>query len=133
MIFWSLASNEASVTAFCVLLGVVVGAMFGLPASGVAYLIPREHKDYLGTWTGMMWSSCAPFALVGPLIGGALRQRYGQNAVGFWAGLNLLVASVMHFLAVRAVGDVDRKASSTKSVSLEEVPGNNTTALPLEV
>ena len=73
VISWPLATNEASVTAFCVLLGILIGAVFGLPLSGVAYLIPKEHQDYLGSWSGMIWSSCAPFALVGPLIGGALR------------------------------------------------------------
>lgn len=132
IIFWPLASNENSVTAFCVLLGIFVGAMFGLPASSVAYLIPREHKDYLGTWTGMMWSSCAPFSLVGPLIGGALKQRYGQNAVGFWAGSNFLVASLMHFLAYRAAGVADREGSSVEGISLEEVPADIAVTLPVE-
>lgn len=116
-------------TAFCVLLGILVGAIFGLPASSVAYLVPKEHKDHLGTWTGMMWSSCAPFSLAGPLVGGALRQRYGQNAIGFWAGLNFLVASVMHFLALRTASTVERKGSTKDIIPLEELPGNNTTVL----
>ena len=133
MVSWPLTSNEASVTAFCVLLGIVIGAIFGLPASGIAYLIPMEHKDHLGTWTGMMWSSCAPFSLAGPLIVGALRQKYGLNAVGIWAGLNFLVASIMHFLALRAAGTVDRKSSTAESAALEELPGNHTIALPVEV
>ena len=107
-------------TAFCVLLGILVGAMFGLPASGVAYLIPKEHKKSLGLWTGMMWSSCAPFSLLGPLIGGALRQRYGLDAIGFWAGLNLLVASILQILAHWASNNVKREDPNSESPSPSE-------------
>ncbi|MCJ1469127.1 hypothetical protein MMC07_007760 [Pseudocyphellaria aurata] len=130
MVSWPLASNETFVTAFCVLLGILVGSMFGLPASSVAYLIPAADKNHIGTWTGMMWSSCAPFSLAGPLVGGALRQRYGQNAIGFWAGLNFLVASVMHFLALRTASVPERKGPTKYETSLEELPGINTTVSP---
>lgn len=112
MLFWPLNLNEASVTAFCVLVGTLTGAVFGLPASAVAYIIPREHIPSLGVWTGMMWSSSAPFSLLGPLIGGALRQRYGLNAIGFWAGLNLLAASIFQMSAHRAKNTVKGKDSN---------------------
>ncbi len=100
LLFWPLASNDAAVIGFCVVLGILAGAMFGLPASGIAYLIPSEHQGSRGVWTGMMWSSCAPFALVGPLIGGFLREKRGQTSVGYWAGANFVAASVLLILSV---------------------------------
>lgn len=133
MLFWLLDLNEASVTAFCVLLGILAGAMFGLPASGVAHIIPRKHENSLGLWTGMMWSSCAPFSLLGPLIGGLLRQRYGLNAIGFWAGLNLLVASILQMLAHRANNSDKRKDSNIESPSRNELLVVNLSAAAPEV
>ena len=66
--------------------------MFGLPASGVASIIPEEYGDSLGMWTGMMWSICSVFALTGPPIAGEVAKRGGINAIGYWCGCNLLVA-----------------------------------------
>ena len=81
--------------AFCVLFGVSLGAIIGLPASAIAYIIPPEHIDSLGAWTGTMCSFCSIFALAGPPIAGQLVKRCGINAVGYWARVNLLLASVL--------------------------------------
>lgn len=131
MVFWPLSSNEASVTAFCVLLGILIGAMFGLPVSAIASIIPREHRNSLGAWTGMMWTSCAPFSMIGSLIGGALRQQYGLNVIGFWTGLNFIASSVLLFFALRGTftktEDID-----TEIVPLEHFATPRTPGIPAE-
>ena len=48
----------------------------------------------------MMWSFCSIFALAGPSITGQLVKRGGINAVGHWAGVSLLVASVLVGMAL---------------------------------
>ncbi len=102
MILWPLAANEAAATSFCAVLGLLAGAIFGLPASCANYLIPKEHQDSRGLWTGLMWSSCAPWSLLGPLIVGALTPRYGLICVGFWSGANFFVASFLLLLSFAA-------------------------------
>ena len=77
--------------AFCVLFGVSLGAIIGLLASAIAYIILLEHIDLLGAWTGTMWSICSIFALVGQLITGQVIKRGGMNVVGYWAGMSFLL------------------------------------------
>lgn len=69
--------------------------MFGLPASGVAFILPEELGDSLGAWTGIMWALSSVFALVGPPIVGQLVRHYTIEAVAYWTGLNLVVAGIL--------------------------------------
>lgn len=75
--------------------------MLGLPASGVAYLTPKEFWSSLGRWTGIMWASCSFLALAGPPLAGLLVRKFGISAVGYWTGANLLVAGALMSIAVR--------------------------------
>ncbi len=87
--------------------GVLAGSMLGLPASGVAQIIPADSQDSLGVWTGILWSSCCVFALAGPPIAGALREQFSIEAVGYWAGANLLVAGLLSTAAMLASSVAD--------------------------
>ena len=98
-VFWQLAGHIVTSIFFCVLLGMVAGVFVGLPASVIAYIIPKENKQSLGAWTGLMWSSCAVTCLTGPPIAGTLVRRNGISAVGYWAGSCLLLATVLVSLA----------------------------------
>lgn len=101
-LFWPLADQKEDALGFCVFFGILAGSLLGLPASGVAYIIPTNRQDSLGVWTGMMWTSCCFFALAGPPIAGVLRKRYTIEAVGYWAGANLSVAGALSLLALLA-------------------------------
>ena len=98
-VFWQLAGDILTSIFFCVLLGMVAGVFVGLPASVIAYIVPKKNKQSLGAWTGMMWSSCAVTCLTGPPIAGTLVRRHGISAVGCWAGSCLLLATVLVGLA----------------------------------
>ncbi len=89
---WPLAQRESHALAFCVLFGILGGSILGLPASGVAFILPDNMHDSLGAWTGIAWAMSSIFALIGPPIVGELVRRYSINAVGYWTGGNLLVA-----------------------------------------
>lgn len=71
------------------------GALFSLPASGVAFILPEELGDSLGAWTGIMWALSSVFALVGPPIVGQLVKQYTIEAVAYWTGSNLLLAGML--------------------------------------
>ena len=89
---WPLAQRESHALIFCVLFGILGGSLFGLPASGVAFILPTELADSLGAWTGMMWAMSSLFAVVGPPIVGQLVKLYSAESVAYWTGTNLLVA-----------------------------------------
>ena len=74
--------------------------MFGLPASGVAFILPKHLGDSLGAWTGIMWALSSLFALIGPPIVGQIVQRYSIESVGYWTGVNLLVAGMLISIAI---------------------------------
>ena len=92
---WPLAQQKSHAIVFCVLFGVLGGSLFGLPASGVAFILPKQLGDSLGAWTGIMWALSAPFALIGPPILGQLVKCCSINSVGNWTGVNLMVASIL--------------------------------------
>ncbi|MCJ1295852.1 hypothetical protein MMC34_007416 [Xylographa carneopallida] len=100
LLMWPLAGTTAAAVAFSVLYGVFGGGVLGLVASVVAELVPGRSKDCVGQWTGMLFVACAVPALVGPLVGGALYARYGQNAVGWFTGGALLAAAAWMGLGV---------------------------------
>ena len=91
-LLWPLAQQNSHALAFCVLFGILGGSLFSLPASGVAYILPKDLGDSLGAWTGIMWALGSVFALAGPPIVGQLVKRSSIDAVGYWTGANLLVA-----------------------------------------
>ena len=92
---WPLAHTESHALAFCVLFGILGGSLFGLPASGVAFILPTELADSIGAWTGMMWAMSSVFALGGPPIVGQLVKLYTIESVAYWTGVNLVVAGVL--------------------------------------
>ena len=109
LLLWPLAQGESHAIAFCVLFGILGGSLFGLPASGVAYILPRQLDDSLGAWTGIMWALSSGFALIGPPIVGRLVERYSIESVGYWAGASLLVAGTLVSAAVWMKSLVDTR------------------------
>ena len=99
-LLWPLAQEESHAIAFCILFGILGGSLFGLPASTVAYILPKQLSDSLGAWTGIMWALSSAFALIGPSIVGQLVKRYSIESVGYWTGVNLLVAGTLVSMAV---------------------------------
>lgn len=100
LLLWPLAQQESHAVAFCVLFGIFGGSLFGLPASGVAFILPKQLADSLGAWTGTMWALSSGFALIGPAIVGQLVNRYSIESVGYWTGVNLFVAGTLISVAV---------------------------------
>lgn len=100
LLFWPLAAKQPDAIAFSVVFGMLIGAMIGLPASGVAYIMPEKSKGKLGIWTGMMWTSCAPFALAGPPLVGLAKKKDGIWVIGYWTGSVLIVAAALLLVAL---------------------------------
>ncbi|MCJ1322735.1 hypothetical protein MMC15_008085 [Xylographa vitiligo] len=119
VVMWPLAGNTTTAVAFSVLYGVFGGGVLGLVASVVADLIPGERKDCVGQWTGMLFLACAAPALVGPLTGGALYARYGENAVGWFTGGALLAAAACMGLGVWLVKQEKRRVMREKEIGAE--------------
>ena len=97
---WPLAHDESHALVFCILFGILGGSLFGLPASGVAFILPTELADSIGAWTGMMWAMSSVFALVGPPIVGQLVKLYPIESVAYWTGVNLILAGVLIAVAI---------------------------------
>ena len=104
----------------------------GLPASVIAYIIPKENKQSLGAWTGMMWSSCAVTCLTGPPITGALVRQRGIAAVGYWAGSCLLLATALIGLAAWEKRKYDKSKELTEKCreGSDDVPFAELQAVP---
>lgn len=103
---------------FCILFGVFGGVIVGMPAAGMAYLIPHERRRSLGHWTGQMWCQASVFALGGSLITGALvknKSKADYDSVGYWSGACLLVAAILQFSALQC----KRKHMSEEKMSNE--------------
>ncbi|MCJ1383905.1 hypothetical protein MMC17_007019 [Xylographa soralifera] len=116
LLMWPLAGNTPTAVAFAVLYGVFGGGVLGLVASVVAELVPGERKDCVGQWTGMLFVACAVPALVGPLTGGALYARYGENAVGWFTGGALMAAAACMGLGVWLKRKENRRVMREKEV-----------------
>ncbi len=108
-LLWPLAQEESHAIAFCVLFGVLGGSLFGLPASGVAFILPKHLGDSLEAWTGIMWALSSIFALIGPPIVGQLVRNYSIESVAYWTGANLLVAGTLISIAIWMQHLEDRK------------------------
>ena len=106
---WPLAQQESHALAFCILFGILGGSLFGLPASGVAFILPNELADSLGAWTGIMWALSSVFALVGPPIVGQIVNRYSIESVAYWTGVNLFMAGMLISGAIWMKYGEDRK------------------------
>ena len=101
---WPFVQKTEGAVAFCVLFGVFGGVIVGMPAAGMAYIIPPERRNSLGHWTGQMWCQASVFALGGSLITGALvrnKSAADYDSVGYWSGGCLFVAAILQLLALR--------------------------------
>lgn len=113
-LLWPLAQQKSHAIVFCVLFGALGGSLFALPASAVALILPRQLGDSLGAWTGTMWALRSPFALIGPPIVGQLVKRHSIESVGYWAGVNLVVAGIVISIAVW-IKDLEDKRERSKN------------------
>ena len=116
---WPLARDENHALVFCVLFGILGGSLFGLPASGVAFILPTDLADSIGAWTGIMWAMSSVFALVGPPIVGELVRLYAIESVAYWTGVNLFLAGFLISVAIRLKyreDDMERRKHSVLSM-----------------
>lgn len=116
---WPLAQDESHALIFCILFGILAGSIFGLPASGVAFILPTQLADSLGAWTGIMWAMSSVFALIGPPIVGQLVKSYSIESVAYWSGTNLVVAGLLIWGAVLLKyreDDKERRKHSVQSM-----------------
>ncbi|KAL8656503.1 MAG: hypothetical protein Q9210_000218 [Variospora velana] len=70
-------------------------------------------------------SAVSAFALVGPLIAAALNRRFDMNAVGYWTGATLLVATILFACSMHLKSQEDK--SSEGSATEEMKSGQQTT------
>lgn len=101
---WPLVFTTEGAVAFCILFGISGGVIVGMPAAGMAYLIPHSHRQSLGHWTGQMWCQASVFGLGGSLITGALVKNGGRadyDSIGYWSGACLSIAAILQLVALR--------------------------------
>lgn len=68
----------------------------------------------------MLWTSCALFSFLGPLIAGKIEQAFGLDAVGYWAASSFLVASALQILTSLTMAN-----KKLEMVSAERIPLRN--------
>ena len=83
----------AAAISFSAMYGILSGSVAGLLASGIADIAPAAQETSLGQWLGMALALSAPPALAGPVVAGAIFKQLGEDAVGFWTGSLLIIAS----------------------------------------
>lgn len=111
LLFWPFAKQQTQALAFCIILGMFLGLILGLPESGAAYLIPAESKTSLGAWTGTMRALCSVFALAGPLISGSLVKTWGLTVVGMLSGTSLIISAALFALVLWAKSSGRRRSA----------------------
>jgi MCP family monocarboxylic acid transporter-like MFS transporter 10 len=112
LLLWTFSTTTGTALSFVILFGMVSGAVIGLPPASVADILghcPTQQAkvwsvstqiriltniQQLGQWTGMMYSVAAPFALLGPVIGGYLITKYNTFlTIQLWSGSCLLLSA----------------------------------------
>ncbi|KAK3110377.1 hypothetical protein LTR53_015390 [Teratosphaeriaceae sp. CCFEE 6253] len=95
--FWPFADTVPKARAFVFLFGMFSGAVIGLPAASMAFVIGKRNKlaqSKLGQWVGMMYTVAALSAMVGPLIAGHLITEFTSFlTVQLWTGASLFIAA----------------------------------------
>ena len=122
---WPLVYNTEGAIAFCVLFGIFGGVIVGMPAAGMAYLIPKNHRQSLGHWTGQMWCQASVFALGGSLITGALVKNGGKadyDSIGYWSGACLFVAAMLQLFALQCKKKHDLEERAANDLSNSSTP-----------
>lgn len=108
-ILWTLAGSTSAAVAFCVLFGAFSGSVIGLPPASIANILKNTYTDpsnahlvhaKLGQWTGMMYSTAAIPALIGPLVAGHLVSEYRTYiTVQLWSGVSLTISAICMMVA----------------------------------
>ena len=108
-ILWTLAGSTSAAIAFCVFFGAFSGSVIGLPPASIANILKctythpsNVHLSHskLGQWTGMMYSTAAIPALIGPLIAGHLVTEYSNYlTVQLWSAVSLTLSAVCMIIA----------------------------------
>lgn len=94
--FWIANTGPVGTCFGLFLFGCFSGAWFTLAASATAHISPPEE---VGTRIGMMWTSIAIPALLGPVICGYLVSMAGESRftyAGIFAGSTMLVSGVLY-------------------------------------
>ncbi|KAK3620969.1 hypothetical protein LTR22_025397 [Elasticomyces elasticus] len=96
--FWTTAKTVATAIGFVVVFGVFSGAVIGLPAASMAFVIGKrdtQAQAKLGQRVGMMYTMAAIPALIGPIIVGHLITRYNSFLTAqLWTGGSLMASAV---------------------------------------
>lgn len=97
MAFWTTVNTVIEAIVFVALFGMFSGAVIGLPAASMAFIIGKTNKEgqsKLGQWVGMMYTVASLSAFVGPLIAGHLITEFGTFlTVQFWTGGCLFISA----------------------------------------
>lgn len=118
--FWTALTNVAGAVTFAVLFGAFSGAVIGLPPASIMFILHHDNKGAdklrVGQWTGMMYTFAAVFALIGPIISGAIIQTTGKYLGSqLWSGICLLLSSLCMGMAYYyADGKVKDKLYATR-------------------
>ena len=113
-VWWPLTKSTAGAIALCVFYGVAGGGIVSLMASCLTVIVPKDQEELLGQWVGMAFGGCAPFALVGSVIGGVLFSTFGANSVGYYTGSALATAAFCLLMTWRAQLRADREIQPCK-------------------
>jgi len=92
-----LSRNYTDLLASQLILGLSWGALY---SGSVRYIAERNVE--IGTTSGMLQSAISLSGVLGPMLGGALAQRYGYTAPIYFALVAALVAAFT-FIAVRSL------------------------------
>ncbi|KAK4890747.1 hypothetical protein LTR27_010566 [Elasticomyces elasticus] len=96
--FWTTAKTVASAIGFVVVFGIFSGAVIGLPAASMAFVIGKrdtQAQAKLGQRVGMMYTMAAVPALTGPIIVGHLITKFNSFLTAqLWTGGSLMASAL---------------------------------------
>jgi MFS family permease len=115
-LFWFIPSNYAMAMLFCGLLGQATGLQVSLPVNDIQDILGPKRGERFGQYTGMTNLFASPFILTGPMITGLLVDRFGLNAVAYWAMAGFFGGAVFLTVSVKAddVGKIDEDLGRKK-------------------
>jgi MFS family permease len=87
---------------FSGLLGQATGLQVSLPVNDIQDILGPTRNERFGQYTGMTYLFASPFILTGPMITGLLVDRFGINAVAYWAIAGFCASAVLLMISLKA-------------------------------